>query len=220
MRGDFWYSLSQFDAEFLLTPVRTKKDFLLVKIRALTILLYSTSCIKSPRLGEFAIGLHIDKMSRINVYGKNKIFSFHLPFKLINNGTSLLFHTRSGLEVDAGTLSYIENLIGKLDILESEDLGVFFDFFVEKSMDEGFAIDEKKVWRVLMEFLLLEECYLRYDVDHDGFKKEQPHLHPVHHIDLFYSAGGTFKLGLKSSIQNDIFLDLLSTKTDCKYISI
>ena len=63
--------------------------------------------------------------------------------------------------------------------------------------------------------MLAEDAYVRYDWDE---KRADGHRHPVHHLDLGYSAGGTFKVGLREAIDRAALVAILDIETDCHYL--
>ena len=64
--------------------------------------------------------------------------------------------------------------------------------------------------------MLFEEGYIRYD--HDEIN-ENGLLHPLFHYDIFYSSNTTFKIGLKTSINCDHFIDLLQVESNCHFLN-
>jgi len=74
----------------------------------------------------------------------------------------------------------------------------------------------KDLWGLLIELLNSEDGYLRFD--HDA-ERENGHLHPLNHADLFYTNGATFKLGFHEKIKLDHAVDVLNLDTDCYYLS-
>ena len=72
--------------------------------------------------------------------------------------------------------------------------------------------------QTLLYLLSFESGYLRYDHDEDE-NREDPILHPVDHIDLFYSSNSTFKIGLQDRIDVDDLKSILSINEKCYSIN-
>ena len=47
---------------------------------------------------------------------------------------------------------------------------------------------------------------------------EKEHTHPENHLDIFYSNGNTFKIGIESMLKTTDFEDFFDTSTNCKYL--
>ena len=167
---------------------------------------------------ENKIILNIDKMSRVFYICKNKAYSIVFPFK-ITTGTNFIMSYKNVFTFDSHSISVI---ISTLKILqELSDLTNESCYnFIEPIMN--IEDEEVNYWIIIKMLLLMEDGYIRYDIDHAGYKKafedEKPHTHPIHHLDVFYSANTTFKLGLKSELSHDGFLDTLDINTDCLYL--
>jgi hypothetical protein len=77
-------------------------------------------------------------------------------------------------------------------------------------------------WEFLRELLLMEDGYIRYDLDQCEYDKAkergEEYIHPLNHYDFFYSSNATFKIGLNERLTPEGFLDLLNVRTDCKFI--
>ena len=61
----------------------------------------------------------------------------------------------------------------------------------------------------------MEDGYIRYDCDELHQKAD---IHPLHHLDINYSSGITYKIGLRNSMKLDEFKDVLDTQTECAYL--
>lgn len=81
-------------------------------------------------------------------------------------------------------------------------------------IDEACTFDGD-IWCLFRELLISEDGYIRYDHDPDNAAGD---MHPLHHLDVFYSSGSTFKLGLRNSIDTATFEDYLDITTACRYI--
>ena len=148
----------------------------------------------------------------------NPLSQIVFPFK-ITTGTNFIMSYKNVFTFDSHSISVI---ISTLKILqELSDLTNESCYnFIEPIMN--IEDEEVNYWIIIKMLLLMEDGYIRYDIDHAGYKKafedEKPHTHPIHHLDVFYSANTTFKLGLKSELSHDGFLDTLDINTDCLYL--
>ena len=57
-----------------------------------------------------------------------------------------------------------------------------------------------------------------YRYDHDE-GRSNGHIHPLHHFDVFYSSGSTFKLGSADGVSKEQFVDVLNLNTNCHFVS-
>ena len=69
---------------------------------------------------------------------------------------------------------------------------------------------------LLEEMLSFEPGYIRYDIDEQN---ENGTLHPLHHLDVNYSAYGAYKIGLNAKLVNGYFENILDISTDCCFLS-
>lgn len=63
--------------------------------------------------------------------------------------------------------------------------------------------------------MTFEEGYIRYDYDEEH---ENGDLHPLNHLDIFYSSKPTFKIGLRDRYQKDYLVNLVNRETNCIYL--
>ena len=68
----------------------------------------------------------------------------------------------------------------------------------------------------------MEDGYIRYDYDEDGYNNAKSigaeDRHPLNHYDIFYSSQNTFKIGLNNKINEDSFIDFIDINKKCKNI--
>lgn len=160
--------------------------------------------------------LNIDKMSRIFFKCKNKFYSIYFPFFIYNNDDERKIYYKDIFPIDAKLISDTLGII-KDNRFNSDDYLDFAETFVD--------IDDKylgRIWGFLKDLLIFEEGYLRLDNDLEAYLKAKEsgkeHTHPKNHIDIFYTSGNTFKIGLTKDVENNFFIDLLNTNTDCIYL--
>ena len=63
--------------------------------------------------------------------------------------------------------------------------------------------------------LSFEIGYLRYDYDE---RYNNGDIHPLNHLDINFTNGSTFKLGLKEKINQTVLDDIVDTGTNCHYL--
>jgi len=158
-----------------------------------------------------------EKMTRIFFVSNNKIYSISFPFNLvIDDKDKVLLNFKNLIEIDSYAISSLIILL-KNPLINSDNC---LDF-VEPVLDLE-TESTTNYWPVLKDLLMLEDGYLRYDMDETGYReakeKKQEHRHPIHHIDIFYSNGTTFKLGLDKSILDNDLIDILDSSTSCRFI--
>ncbi len=196
--------------------VKSKAQVIEILMESINYMLLNPNLEKDKVKGK--IILQIDKMSRIFFFNDNKqkYFSIVFPFYIdkVDNKYNFLF--QNFIEVDNRLTSQVISII-KCDEFKANCSLDFFDIRCEyeDECDEDF-------WIFLTELLLIEDGYIRYDYDEENYKKfknlGEEHKHPLNHYDLFYSSNATFKIGLKESLSEDDFIDLLNINTDCKYL--
>ena len=150
-----------------------------------------------------------DKMHRVIVQSDGKTFTTSLPFSVRMVDETYCCTLKSGIELDSKLTSEI---IAALSTTESfsnvEVLG-----FVDDVM--GISDDPDTLWIALSELINADDGYVRFDHDPE---REDGKLHPLNHIDVFFSQSATFKLGLTVKIEMEALSDLLNIKTDCHYL--
>lgn len=184
-------------------PIRNKLDYIQILLLSMQILLLEDGSHNSNS----KMKLCIDKMNRLFFYKQDKYFSIAFPFSVgIDDNNVGEIKTYLGKEID------FEKISSVLAILDNEQ------YKTHKSLTnldiDPDSIDIKGI-TLLEELLLFEPCYVRYDYD---IKNQNGNRHPLYHLDINYSQYGTFKLGLKNSINNSHFEDLHNTNTDCSFI--
>lgn len=160
--------------------------------------------------------LHKNKMSRIFFFTEGKYFSVYFPFSIDFNDKELKIYYKS-IEINYYIVTKILEII-KSEKFISEDIYTFMEAFEDTSIDSDICF-----FTILRDLILLEDGYIRYDVDKKTYEeyraKDMPNVHPEHHYDLFYSNQATFKLGLKKHINEQHFIDLLDITTDCNFVA-
>ncbi|WP_273479872.1 hypothetical protein [Rivihabitans pingtungensis] len=206
-------AIDDFQAKALFSSAtRRKRDVIKIWMEVIKIFL-----VNNPATGKDVsakISIVADSTSRV-FFEKNNdstIFSLSFPFKISKRDEQLEFFSRGKVCIDSKNSSSIISLIDEEheNILGQEH---FLDF-VEPIFDAD-CDQNPSLWSLLIELILAEDTYIRYDFDH---KNQNGHLHPLHHLDIGYSSYGTFKIGLEESIDKDTLASILSQESDCHYL--
>jgi hypothetical protein len=166
--------------------------------------------------GNYKIILNKGKMSRLFFVSESKIYSIAFPFYIFYNESDVMISYKNLIDIDSFTISNLLSII-KSPALNSEDCLDFVDPVV------GLEHDQKiNYWGILRDLILLEDGYIRYDIDEEGYKQalrqRQQHKHPLNHFDIFYTNQVTFKLGLEEEYFDSDLIDTLDTNTNCRYL--
>lgn len=194
--------------ESMFRPVRDRKQ--VVELLLSTMRLFLLQPLPRPLKISGLLELRISKMSRLFFFSENKHFSIAFPFiaKLNDDGV-LAFYNDSGFEISSKTLSEITAII---DSGYDFDNGSFIDFY--DSFEES-LVESPNFWTVFLKLMTFEEGYIRYDYDEEH---ENGDLHPLNHLDIFYSSKPTFKIGLRGRYQKDYLVNLVNRETNCVYL--
>ena len=157
------------------------------------------------------ITIYVDKMSRMFFFTEKKYFSIVLPF-LVQEENSKLKFSYNGIEIDHSLISKIIRIVNNNNFM-SENVYAFFEVCFEE-----FENDTNS-WDILRDLMLMEDGYIRYDIDEENINVEKPRQHPLHHCDIFYSNGNTCKFGLDKPLIEPNFIDLLNIRTDCYFMN-
>ena len=64
----------------------------------------------------------------------------------------------------------------------------------------------------------MEDGYFRYDYDDHEERLKQGHVHPLNHIDVFYTRGNQIKIGLTKTVTYSDVISIIDQQSDCYYI--
>ena len=123
----------------------------------------------------------------------------------------------SDIRINNRSVALLERMLEKIDfeessideIIEEAYLDVAEDGYTDKDIDMCFGL--------ILRLLSMELGYIRYDYDPE---RENGRLHPLYHVDINYSTKGTYKLGMNKKMETAEFIDMLDTKTDCRYVQL
>ncbi|WP_264743295.1 hypothetical protein [Chryseobacterium oryctis] len=155
-------------------------------------------------------------MSRLFFFNEKKYYSINFPFTYIidNNKPSISY--KNIVEINSKIISQL------IEILNDTRFDSEYSLDFIEPISEIESEYENKLWFLLKELLMLEDGYVRFDNDKELYMKakeeNKEHTHPENHLDIFYTNGNTFKIGLESISRYDEFIDFFDLKTDCKYL--
>lgn len=192
-------------------PVRNKAASIRTLLRAIKFTLINTYS-KDETLPATLL-IQVDKMSRIFFQvDDNKCLSIHFPFLVKEDGDNFIkIYAKNGREIDQKISSDLLSIFRN----DEDNPGAIINeeeyFEIITSEFEGDA----GVLEVVRELLSYESGYIRYD--HDPTRADKK-LHPLNHLDVFYSSNTTFKLGLEQKLNLTDFVDVLDLRTDCLFL--
>ena len=170
---------------------------------------------KEVEEGEIRLVIYVDKMSRVFLSETNKIHSFHFPFTFgVNEDKCVLFH--KGSEITSAMCTVLEATFFNLSEVDDSIENVLENYW---NIAEDFQISkqENNFYGNLITYLLsFEPGYLRFD--HDVIRKKVG-IHPEHHLDINYTNGASFKIGLTTFLREMDLIDILNLNTPCLYLT-
>ena len=169
----------------------------------------------SPKWSEDCIRLvlYIEKMSRVFICERDKLHTFHFPFQIIIEGDRcvVLFE---GEHITSSTCSILSSVFEELS--EDDSLEAVLEKYWDIVSDLEVNIQDNKMCGKLITFLLsFEAGYLRFDIDELNANGK---MHPREHLDINYSTGCTYKLGLPKALNYSELIDILNINTTCYYL--
>lgn len=181
-------------------PIRNKNDCVSILLETVENFIYHNEAIKEIQNNTMLL-----ENGRLFVFLENKYFSIKFPFK-IKIEEKIKFYINN-IELNSKILSAIRcaflNISNSIrDIL----------YQIEKEYEQ---INKDEIEEIIIAMLLLDDEYLRYD--HDA-KNENGKLHPLDHLDIFYT-NNSVKLGLRGRLSQKNFVKIISKKYDeCCYL--
>lgn len=196
-------------------PVRKQEDCVLLILEMLNILLAGEVISKEKGV----IVIIVDKMSRLFCFSDNKYFSMVFPFDIeIIKGRDTIYKIYDsvlGIELDSRLTALMKRMLGQIDFFQNTIDEIIEKAYFDVSGEEYTEDEVEKCFNLILRLLSMESGYIRYDYD---FEHENGKLHPLYHFDVNFSSKGTYKLGINKKMKEEDFIDLLDTKTECRYI--
>ena len=196
--------------------VKTKNQIINILLESCRYILLNPNINKDEAVGEIMI--IVDKMSRIFFFQKDKYYSIVFPYKIYkdNDKDKFKLFTKNDIELNSFLISMVISAINE-DLFIDECVLDFADFIYE------FEKENKYVWNVIKELILLEDGYIRFDNDQEGYEKAvklgKPLMHPKNHYDLFYTNPVTFKIGLNKYHSTTEMINFVNLTTDCLFVN-
>lgn len=186
------FLLDKRQASYFFSPIRNKSDLVRLLMEAIKVMLVNLPPDEGRRGGK--IVLMVDKMSRLIFSSNEKTYSINFPFFVDSGEGGVSFYTKHGFLVDSRATSYVLALLSN-HFEGGSGVGEFFDDVVGGC--EDYEEQDVCFWTFIRDILVFEDGYLRVDYDE---VRQDPEYHPLNHIDIFYSSGNTFKLGLEEKM--------------------
>ncbi|MGE6394962.1 hypothetical protein [Chryseobacterium scophthalmum] len=196
--------------------IKTKRQILKILLETTRLMLISTPIRIQDIGGKPHFKVIIDKMSRLFFFNNQKYYTIYFPFTYVVDNGEISISYKNIVSINSKIISQLIEILNdsRFDSEHSLD-------FVEPISEIESEYDYK-LWFLLKELLLIEDGYVRFDNDKESYlkakKEKKEHTHPENHLDIFYTTGNTFKLGLNSLSKFDEFVDFLDLRTDCKYL--
>lgn len=191
--------------------IRDKHDIVELLMNSIKWMLLGNSVPAGEEKGQML--LLVSKMSRLFFFSNGKYFSVLFPFSAVKNGSQFTFFTADGLELDHKITSDVIGVVRSQEDRIHRDIYQFADKVIE------FNDAENLFWLLIRDMFQFEDGYIRYD--HDPVRQSKnDNTHPLDHLDVFYSRGATFKVGLEKKIPEIHLIDILNTDTDCHFVNV
>ena len=203
--------------EKLMKPVRKQEECVSMILELLNILLIGE--VIGNKKG--VIMVIVDKMSRLFCFSDDKYFSVVFPFdieKIEGKGAVYrIYDLLLGFEIDNRLLALLKRMLDQINFSQNTIDEIIEKAYFDMSGEEYTEDEVEKCFNLVLRLLSMELGYIRYDYDPNP-DHENGKLHPLHHCDVNYSSKGTYKLGINKRMKKEEFIDLLDTKTECRYL--
>jgi hypothetical protein len=186
--------------------MRNRFDIVILLLESIRIIINSINISESKSRGKMVF--YIDKMSRLFFFSEKKYFSVNFPFFVDNNQDGNIVYDKNDKHIDSEIVSKIMELFLGKNILCSNSLTNFFDLLED-------IYEEKDIWNIIVELLTFEEGYIRFDNDNAHIGE----FHPQYHVDVCYRESNKIKLGLRNTIAESDFFDLLDSRSSCYFLN-
>lgn len=150
---------------------------------------------------------------------ENKIFSIYFPFKIEHDELGCLEIYFGSDKIETETVSFLRTILNAFE----KQVILHEDFFLDEinqeylqykaNEDDGYAY-YNKILDIFKKLLSLDTGYIRYDYD----EANSSSLHPVNHLDIFYSDDSSMKIGLREKYDLQKFLLLFDNSSQIKYM--
>lgn len=197
--------ISDENIDIFFKPLRRKTDIIILLMNTIK---YAISYVDVSTRTNSSIDIIIDDMNRFIYKSENKIFSIRSPFSIREDAGKLIFYSKNISEMTS-TISSKIIAFSNDNRFNSPSWGGFIEL-----LDELF-IDADNIWSFIQELMQFEDGYLRYDHDPDH---ESGRIHPLYHLDIYYTTASTFKIGTYHKPCPYYFTELLNNNVESKYL--
>jgi len=201
------FPLDRFQLDMISSSFRTKVDIIRFWMNSIKIMTAYAQPDASAVVAELQV--RVNKMNRLFLSSESKCFSVNFPFATLAQGAYLNFTSPSCGVIDSKMSSDVLSILSGNALLAEEVLD-----FAEPILDV--CDSGNRSWILLRDLMMADDGYLRFD--HDP-KNQNGGLHPLNHIDVFYSQSSTFKIGLANKLTLADLADILDLRSDCHYLS-
>jgi len=162
--------------------------------------------------------IFIDKMTRLFIVEDKQIFSVAFPFNVNLIESKVTFRH---FEINHSVLAAINSIVH--ESMELYNIESLIDCIWENTKEMELTTEEKQIVdQIIYHLMSYEMGYIRYDVDPINAQKYNErgklNIHPENHFDINYTSSATYKVGLKSAITMQDFVDFLNINTDCWFV--
>ncbi|MCD2346849.1 hypothetical protein [Clostridium guangxiense] len=198
------------------TAIREKVDVIKLLIGTIKYISSVTLDDLHSRLeNDITVIIYVNKMSRIFYCQDEKMHTVQFPFSILEEDKKLKVYYDK-YELDSKITTILADIFNhQIEFNESlESMAeVYYNTMKEYEVESG--IYNELCWEILLYLLSFEPGYLRYDYD---LERQDPIVHPLNHLDVYYSGKNTFKIGLDKKINKDDLIDILDINTNCKFL--
>lgn len=210
---DFFYALERHNN---LCAIRSKRDYVIFLSEVLKVALVSSVFTSSRSLEEGCEFVKIDgENNRLSVHTLRQIQSVGIPsLNFSHNGDGdPLSITFKGENIDSIFFSFIIKLANlQNNLLISDMENTLANCAAEYTPD----VNPKLAEDFLVCLLLNDASYFRQD--HDPERADGT-IHPLKHLDIFYSDRSSVKYGTNSMLDHSDLSSMVSKKTPAYYLS-
>lgn len=186
------------------SPIRHKCDVIKLLMQSVKLMLASNP-VERPHE---QLSLVVSKMSRLFFFNENQHFSISFPFGVTQTADGLFFTSKDIGSVDEKVTSDVLRVISEWEANNHSSHKLLDALIDQSALRPSFL-------PFYMGLLHSEDGYIRYDHDEEH---EDGRMHPLDHLDLFYSSGNTFKLGLYEEIKHQPFINMLDLLSSCDFL--
>lgn len=195
--------------------IRRKQDVVSFILRVVNLLMIG----REESAASGTIWIKKEKMNRVFCFMEEKYFSTVFPFdiewKNIDKNEFKVYDPTWDMEIDLRKIALLERMLNEIDFKEKSIDSIIENAYLDVAEEDYTNEEIDKCFGLILRLMSMELGYIRYDYDPEHVNGN---LHPLHHLDINYSSKGTYKLGIKKKINEGEFVDMLDTKTECRFV--